>query len=53
MNCRVVLLNEEKNKVIKVLTINEANYSLCEDRVKALNDKIKYPKKYVLTDINV
>lgn len=53
MTCKAVLLNETNNKILKYYTINRDTYRMCQEEVDKRNSKLKYPKKWVITAINV
>jgi hypothetical protein len=53
MTCTAILFDDSKNKVLKTDFITRDNYSLCELEVTKRNEKIQYPKRWKITEINV
>jgi hypothetical protein len=53
MTCIATLYDQSKNKAIKNIKVEADTYALCEVKIKEMNESIKYPKKYVITIINV
>ena len=52
MTCIANKINEQNNRVVKTSCITKDKYPECEDYVKALNQKLKYPYKWVIVRIN-
>jgi hypothetical protein len=53
MTCRISLFNDNNYSVIKSELITKETYQLCEEEVIKRNEKVKYPKRWKLTEINV
>jgi hypothetical protein len=53
MTCRVNLFNRENNKVLKTEFITKDTYFKCEEEIQKRNKKLKYPKFWKITTINV
>jgi hypothetical protein len=53
MTCRISLFNDNNYSVIKSELITKDTYQLCEEEVVKRNEKVKHPKRWKLTEINV
>jgi hypothetical protein len=53
MNCKATLYDDSKNKEIKSEIISKETYLLCENEIVKRNNKIKYPKKWKITQVNI
>lgn len=53
MNCLISLIRQKDNKIIKTQVISDDTYSLCEEQVKLLNNKIDTNKYWTITNINI
>ena len=53
MTCRANLFNAQNNKVLKTKSITRDTYLLCEIEIQKLNETIKHPKYWKITEINI
>jgi len=53
MNCRANLFNVQNNKILRTRFITKDTYFLCEVEIQKLNETLKYPKLWKITEINI